>query len=625
MARLQSPKIKQIPSYESFRAKRLIQIFWAVEIAYLLAFLQCVFLGRFEQAVQILVVCVVLLYSLKLTKQGQLGRSSAYMLSVITLMITTFMWLYAGIFDEVVYAYPCILIFAAMFGEKKLFVLLSLFIGCSILLNGLVNQQQWYTNQLNAINLNSASLMCIILGVIAYSIWVLSGDFKRLLISLQDENNQVSQSKKEIEKLLHHDLLTGLPNREMAEMIFKNTLVTSEQKSTALMFIDLDNFKSLNDGLGHQAGDFVLKAFAQRLVSLIPETDTVSRFAGDEFIVMINNVPNHEHVVNIAQDILDSMMTPFTYQSSEFSALCSVGVAVSPSDGNDFDTMVRNADTAMYHSKAIGGNSFHFFNTDMDNQGHEYLNTVNELRKAITSKELVLFYQPKIDIKTKKIIGAEALLRWNHPTQGMISPDSFIPQAEKSGLIVDIGAWVLDQACSVCKAWHNLGYSSFQMAINVSAKQFNRQNITQLTVSTLQKYSLDAQHIELELTESLIFDSSGVLKQTLKELRDIGVRLSIDDFGTGYSNLAYLKEFQIETLKIDQSFVRDIQSNENNKAIVVAIIQIAKSLGLNTVAEGVENQEIANAINALGCDYAQGYLWSKPVSEQAFITLLARS
>jgi len=612
---------KKTNLHSYFQAKRLVQIFWAVEFALLMVLIQRLYLDKFTQSLLVFLVGIILIGVHKLAKENKILAAATLLLTVITLFVTYFLWSNAGIFDEVLLAYPCILIMAAMLGDKKLFFSLLAFMSLSVMLNGISNHLQWYVNRVHYISVNNAILVLIILLLISYTVWVMASDFRALLQKLSLDNIQVIKSKQEIEKLLHHDILTGLPNRIMAQEIFLKAAFKAKRDNfkVCLMFIDLDNFKLINDGLGHQAGDKLLKELSQRIKSNVRDADSVCRFAGDEFIIILESVKTDELLAKIAQNIISNIQKPFNYQSNEFICGCSIGISVSPNDGLDFNTLVRNADTAMYHSKSIGGNSFHFFDPEMNSHGHDYLNVVSDLRKALKENQFILHYQPKFDLSTNNIIGAETLIRWQHPLKGLILPDYFIPQAEKSGLIVEIGEWVIQQACKTCKSWLELGFTEFSVAVNVSSQQFKRGNFVQIVQTSLDNSDLPSNHLEIEMTESLLIENSGELKKTLKHLRNLGVSFSIDDFGTGYSNLAYIKEFEIASLKVDRSFVHDIEHNPKNKAIVKAIIQMAKSLDLHTIAEGVENKEVKTILNNLQCNYAQGYYWSKPISEKEFI------
>lgn len=614
--------IKEKKLNTHFQIQRLLKVYWAIELSLVSLFFQRLFYGLYFHAALTITIAISLLYINVIIKQKKVLKAATILLSVITLLCTYFMWENEGIYDESVFVFPCILIMAAMVGDKRLFAGLVIFIVSSILLNGISNQLSWYSNDVNAVDIDGASLISLIILLISYTIWIMSTEFHALVNKLSNENIEVIKSKKEVEKLLKHDILTGLPNRMMANEVFEAAISKAKKNNVkvCLMFIDLDNFKLINDGLGHQAGDILLKEVSKRFKETVGNIGTVCRFSGDEFVIILDSIEIDETISLTAQKLIQTIQVPYYYQSNELISSCSIGITVSPNDGSDFDSMIKHADTAMYHSKSIGGNIFHFFNAEMDTQGHDYLNIVTDLRKALKEDQFVLHYQPKFDLVNNEMIGAEALIRWNHPEKGMIYPDFFIPQAEKSGLIIEIGEWVLKASCEACRRWHELGFNKFSVAVNVSSHQFNRDNLSHIVQNSLINSSLPAKNLEIEMTESLLIENSHGVKSIVKYLSDLDVSFSIDDFGTGYSNLSYLKEFDIEILKIDRSFVKDMEHNPKNKALVTAIIQMASSLSLNTVAEGVENKETAAMLGELGCKYVQGYYYSKPICEDDFIT-----
>lgn len=604
-----------------FQAKRLIQIFWALEFTFALIFIQRVALKSYTLGLAVIATMLVLSSVYFLAKKNRVKQASSILLFTVTSILIIMMWLHSGIHDEVVFGIPSLLIMAAMFGNKKSFIVLLIIFTLSIALNSLANHLGWIVNHPPSVDMTSAVLLLLMLFLISYSIWVAAMDYRILLDKLHKENSEVLNSKKEIEALLLHDVLTGLPNRAMAEIVVNNVLNNAkrENRKVYLMFIDLDNFKLINDALGHQAGDALLIKISSSLKNILRPSDTVCRFAGDEFIIIFDSIESQELMASISEKIIDTIKIPFNYNSNEFICGCSIGITVAPDDGNDFDTLLRNADTAMYFSKSNGGNSFHYFDTNMDTHGHDYLNLINELRVAIKQEQFFLEYQPKINLATNEIIGAEALIRWRHPSKGIIYPDKFISEAEKSGLIIEIGDWVIQQACITCRSWVTLGYDSFTIAVNVSSQQFKRGDITQTVKSSLQQANLLGKHLEIEMTESLLIENSENLKGVFKDIQSLGVKFSVDDFGTGYSNLRYLKEFEVKALKVDRSFVLDIETNAKNKILVKAIIQMAKGLELTTVVEGIESIQVKEILESFECEYAQGYLWSKPISNEKFI------
>ena len=412
--------------------------------------------------------------------------------------------------------------------------------------------------------------------------------------------------------------MTELPNRlllrdRMAQAMAQATRLKSR---VALMFLDLDRFKKINDSLGHPVGDALLKAIVERLKSCVRESDTISRQGGDEFIIVLNDVRDSDAVSRVADKIHQRMGQPFSIGEHSLSSSFSMGVALFPDDGEDFDILMQKADTAMYHAKESGRNSHRFFTEQMNLQVVEHMNLETQLRRALENNEFVLHYQPQLDLQERTIVGVEALVRWNSPDNGLVPPGKFIPVAEDSGLIVQIGAWVLREACRQARAWQDAGLPPFVMAVNLSAIQFKRLDLVNTVINALVLSDLDSQWLELELTESILLQDAEATLDTVHRLKALGVKLSVDDFGTGYSSLAYLKRFAVDKLKIDQSFVRDLVTDPDDAAIVRAIIQMAHSLKLKTIAEGVETEELCNLLQLFRCDEIQGYWLARPMPAQ---------
>lgn len=425
--------------------------------------------------------------------------------------------------------------------------------------------------------------------------------------------------EKLVEFMVHHDILTGLPNRLLFEDRAKQIIASAKRnsKKIAFIFINLDGFKTINDSLGHAVGDIVLKTVSKRLQNCIRSSDTLSRHGGDEFILITPDINTNEEVENIVFKILDKFKKDFEINNQKISLTSSVGISIYPEHGDSVEVLLKNADTAMYKAKERGKNTFCTYKPYMKHDYAMSFQIQNDLKNAIEKKEFVLHYQPQIDIKQNKIIGAEALIRWKHPTIGMVPPMSFISAAESSGLIVPIGEWVIHEACKQCAIWNKNG-KNLVIAVNVSPVQFKRGNLVEVVKNALEISGLNPKYLELELTESiLIHDTENVL-QSVKAIKELGVQLSIDDFGTGYSSLAYLKRFEVDKLKIDQSFIRGLTSNQEDKTIVKTIIQMAKSFKLKSIAEGVENREIVEILKKLGCYEVQGYHFAKPMLADDF-------
>ena len=427
--------------------------------------------------------------------------------------------------------------------------------------------------------------------------------------------------EKRIEFMSHHDPLTGFANRILAKERTAYFLTQAKQKGNkvALLFIDLDEFKTINDSLGHSMGDIMLKMVALRLEECITANDTISREGGDEFLIILSNINDTSEVESIANKLMQEFKQPFNLNNNLITASASIGIALYPDDGENFEQLLQSADAAMYKAKEIGKNNYCFYTQQMKDDLIGSFHIQNDLKNAIENKEFVLHYQPQIDLKQNKIIGVEALIRWQHPTQGLISPINFISIAESSGLIVPIGEWVMLEACKQAALWNKQG-KNIVVAVNVSAVQFKRGNLNEIVKNTLQVTGLDPQYLELELTESiLIHDTENVLN-TIKTIKELGIKLSIDDFGTGYSSLSYLKRFAVDKLKIDQSFIRDLLNDQEDASIVKTIIQMAKSFNLRSIAEGVENSDVLEIIKQFGCDEVQGYHFAKPMALNDFET-----
>jgi diguanylate cyclase (GGDEF)-like protein/PAS domain S-box-containing protein len=428
--------------------------------------------------------------------------------------------------------------------------------------------------------------------------------------------------------MAHHDALTGLPNRVLFEAQVAGMLeaIRGHDQWAVLAFLDLDNFKLINDNLGHAAGDELLKAVAERMRAAVRQSDVVVRVGGDEFIILLNGIPtNRDIVLSRLEDIRAAIAMPIQLQGRSLQVTCSMGVACFPNHGRTVSELLANADLAMYRAKEFGRNNLQVFTAEMAAKAHEKLEWQEELREAIARDEFILHFQPQMNLATGRIFAAEALLRWKHPVRGMISPATFIPVAEETGLIVPIGDWVLRAACRQMTAWREAGLPPLVVSVNVSARQFRERNWAPRVAAALAETGLEARYLELELTESLIMQDVPGAIATMHELEAIGVHLAIDDFGTGYSSLSALKRFPVRRLKIDRSFVEDIPSDPDDEAITSAIISLAQKLGLRVIAEGVETDAQVEFLRQSGCDEIQGYFFSRPLPPQDFEALLRQS
>lgn len=430
-----------------------------------------------------------------------------------------------------------------------------------------------------------------------------------------------------IEHLAHYDQLTGLPNKLLFEQYARAALQRAHtaQCACALVYVDLDNFKVINDTLGHVVGDGLLREIGARVRRLAQEEGRCCRFGGDEFLILLEDLADDSAAARFVQHVLAEFARPVVVEAHELVSTASVGVAMFPRDGADFDTLFKNADAATYVAKAAGRNAFRFFDASMQAAALERMRLLGKLRTAVERGELRLHYQPQLDLQTGELIGAEALVRWQHPELGLVSPVRFIPIAEDSGLIVPIGAWVLREACRQAAEWQRAGLPPIVVAVNLSVVQFRHGDLVRTVTDALRESGLDTRFLELEVTESILIGDAETVSHAVTRLKSMGLKLSIDDFGTGYSNLAYLKHFAFDKLKIDQSFVRDMDSNADSRALVRAIVQMAHGLGLRTIAEGVERALLVEQLLALGCDEAQGYHFGRPMPPEEFSEFLARS
>jgi diguanylate cyclase (GGDEF)-like protein/PAS domain S-box-containing protein len=421
-----------------------------------------------------------------------------------------------------------------------------------------------------------------------------------------------------------HDSLTGLPNRLLLNDRVNQaiTLAPRHSKKVAVLFLDIDGFKHINDSLGHLTGDKLLQSIAQRLVCCVRGSDTVSRQGGDEFVVLLSEVEHPEDTAIAARRMLNSVAEAHSIDLHDLHVTGSIGVSVFPDDGLDAETLIKNADTAMYQAKENGRQSYQFFKADMNRRAVERQTIEEGLRRALERQEFAVHYQPKINLTTGQISGAEALLRWRHPTRGLVPPAQFIPIAEDCGLILPIGKWVLREACRQARTWRDAGLTLPTMAVNISAIEFRNETFLQSVFSILEETGLDPRVLELELTESVLMQHAESTESILRALRARGVQLTVDDFGTGYSSLSYLRKFPVDALKIDQSFVRQISTAPEKTTIVTAVISMGRSLNLRVVAEGVETEEELAFLQAHQCDEGQGYYFSRPVPPRQFEKLL---
>ena len=457
---------------------------------------------------------------------------------------------------------------------------------------------------------------------------------------LRDENKEIRQrAKQQILKMAFYDSVTGLPNRYLVKERLEQAIKQAKRRDNqlAVLSLDLDHFKHINDTLGDQVGDAVLIEIGKRISVCIREADslgrnledplqttqwqggnTVARIGGDEFVVLIDEINRPDDAAIVAHRIQQVITQPINLDDRDLCVSSSIGISSYPEDGEDATSLLKNADAAMSHAKKEGRDRYQFFTNEINIEVRRRLELESELRRGLTFSDFTLYYQPKVSLASGKITGAEALVRWQHPNKGIISPAKFIPLAEETGLIIPLGEWILNTACSQIKTWQVSGVANLSVSVNISAVQFRQRDLTDTVAEAISAANINPQLLELELTESILIDDIETTLKQLQELKLLGVKISIDDFGTGYSSLSYLKRFPIDVLKIDQSFVSDIKENTNDP-IINAVISLARSLELKTIAEGVENEQQLNYLLQQGCDEIQGYLLSKPLPATEFI------
>lgn len=454
-------------------------------------------------------------------------------------------------------------------------------------------------------------------------------DLSRLVPAIAREIKEVSvrrerqQAEANLQHQTHFDALTNLPNRVLFEDRLTLALAhaAQERKMLAVTFVDLDRFKTIVDTLGHGVGDDLLRQVANRLAACLPPDGTLARLGGDEFVVLLPLIDRADKAVQLAHQFIEALQPAFQSNGHELHLTTSIGISLYPYDGEEAETLLKNADTALYRAKERGRNNYQLYTPAMNARAFERLAMENSLRKALERREFLLHYQPQVDAKTGVIVGVETLLRWRHPDLGLVYPSEFIGLAEETGLIVPLGTWVLRTACAQNKAWRDAGWPLISVAVNLSSRQFQNHHLVEMISQILEETGLDPAALELEITESVAMQNADYSSVLLRDLKRRGIQIALDDFGTGYSSLSYLKTFPIDTLKIDQSFVRDLTEDSNDAAIANAIIVLAHSLKLQVVAEGVENATQARFLEEHGCDRWQGFMVSHPLSASAFEAL----
>ena len=597
------------------RRHRLLQICGVSALGLLIS----VLIARGIAASIFLTGLVSLVGAFLLAYKYKIQASSFVLLSAMSAMLFALSLVGAGLFDIAIIGYPCLLIFAALLGGVGLFsTLITLtLVQCSVLV--WLNLEGYVTPSTPRVSWEHLIFVQIIFLITGFGVYVLVRDIKQLMTSLQNENDKVQLSRAQIQHLAHHDPLTQLPNRLHGELLFERLLEQSKSNNTqlAMLFLDLDNFKPVNDALGHGAGDVLLEELAQRLSDRLGEGQHLIRFGGDEFLVLTPCGGDREHndaLIDFVSSLLEECAREFEVLQNRVVISSSIGIAVAPKDGEHFKELCRKADIAMYQAKSDGRNTYSFYSPEQDELSEERFRLLQKLRSAVNARGFDLHYQPIVDLNSGQPLVIEALLRWPQKEGGMIGPDIFIPLAETAGVINQLGSWVIEQACLFCAGQRQSGLPDLRVAVNISALQFNDGLLQGHIEDALLQAGLPPEALEIELTESLfINDSSGIVAQ-LAALSKMGITIAIDDFGSGYSNLAYLRRFNASTLKIDRSFIHPLTADDNDVPLVQAMITMARSLGMSTVAEGIEDAATRQILLEMGCDFGQGYYWSRPLS-----------
>lgn len=605
-----------------FRARRMRQLAWSVMGAFGLIGVSYLLQQNWWVAGLLLTGTAATAYSLHAQAEYESDRGFVIILWIIWATVSGLMWISNGLQDVALLAYPIILVVAGLLlGGRHFIYYLAAMLLFSAFLQYATSVLLWRSDVMNSTKLELLRDVWVVLLASAFAVWITVSDWRKLLGELHIRIDEYRQSQAHLTYLSQHDALTELPNRSLGRQLMEAAIVRAQTSGShvALMFVDLDNFKFINDSVGHAAGDEFLQQIASRLRSAVRETDVVMRQSGDEFLVGLLDVPDIEAASKAANEVLEHLGGVYRVQGSELSSSCSIGLAVYPRDGHDFDTLLRHADLAMYQAKQAGRNTFRFFDVMMQDDLSANPRLVAELQTALVRGEFVLHYQPVVDMQDHRLLGVEALIRWQHPVRGLLGPVEFIPAAERSGLIVDIGRWVLEEACRQAVKWQRPG-QPLVVAVNISPVQLHRGDLESAVRTALASSDLPGACLELEITESVLMGDATTLADTIRHLKALGVSIAVDDFGTGYSNLGYLQRFAADKIKIDQSFVRAMLAEPEQQAIVTAIIQMGKSLKLLPHAEGVESEDARALLLEMGCRTGQGYWFARPLAADMFAT-----
>jgi len=620
LAGMNDGRFDVIQALAQFNSRRVKQMITAINLLIILSLVNNMIFDRgIWLSAAASTVFVLLFVARRFYNRNQPTIAQFMFIWTVFAAVTYITWQGDGLRDQVILGNSIVLVFAAILSTPRHFVLVYAAVILNAIVLGVANELHWVDYSAFNFDWSNVGDVLMLYSVTAVTVFMLANDMRHLLARYNSEYRKAKASENEIFRLANNDTLTGLPNLFSAEKKFRDEYAGANDSGVSLFLIGLDNFKAVNDSLGHVFGDSVLRTIADRL-NMIAECDCiVFRVGGDVFGILTADAVTPDAAAVMAEKINSKISEPLGSGHQFIMLTCSVGAAIRGADDYDFERLRREADIALYRAKGSGRNVFKLFDETMNNQTIASVTMAAKMKTAIDKNEFQLFYQPKIELESGRIRGAEALLRWFPEGEKPVRPDEFIAVAESTGMIIEIGQWVIKQACVECKRLQNLGISDFAIAVNLSAVQFKRGDLEQVVLDALCFSGLDPQYLELELTESLLLEDEYDIKGQISRLAAKGISFSVDDFGKGYSNLGNLSRFEVSTLKIDQSFVFTMFDSPQNAALVEAIVRMAKALGLKIVAEGVETQRAANMLGLLGVDSAQGYLWSKPVAIDDFI------
>lgn len=607
-----------------YRLKFVLKLLLITMLLLLICNLNVNTLNIRDFAILMTIAVLALLYFF--VSQDTTSIISAVLIWGLTILAAYVGWNNGGLFSSTVVVFPCMIILAIILSNKFVYIPIFLFtvltffffpyadsIGLLEPIPTIGYLSTW----------GKAADLSIMIAFFSLSTLLFSKDFRKIFNQLHAKNKQLERALMESVKLSNYDELTQLPNEHACNKDLTLRLESCARSGKILAFITLDlrSLSAINNTFGHSVGDMLIQELAIRLSALAGQDGDLYRFQGNEF-VMLKSCSDYQEASASSQQLLQATSEAFNILEYEIETTGSIGIAIAPFDGESLELLRKKSHIALFNAKENRPNEYQFFDEDMTYQAETKYQLIRALKKAIENREFELYYQPKVELSSKNIIGAEALIRWDRPDHGMIPPDIFIALAEDSGLITDITKWVIKEAISACKDWHQAGLKNLTVAINLSAVDFRRGNLPQLIFNALSKEHLSPEYLELEITESILCDDISHVQSQIEELHGKGVTLAIDDFGTGYSNLSYLSQFNVTTLKIDQSFVRNINDSEYDYHIIKAIIQMSHSLGIANVAEGIEDSETLDKLATLNCQFGQGYLWAKPLPNSDFVKLI---